>query len=133
LKIAQVCPYDLDRAGGVQAHIKDTAVALGELGHDITILTPKLGARAGVERVSPNLRIIRLGQAHAVRLSGTRFEASIALGGQYQRLRAAMRPGAFDVVHFHTIWSPLLPFQALACSRAWSPSTTRRPTPLAAP
>ena len=118
LRIAHVCPYDLERPGGVQAHIKDTAAALGELGHEVTIVTPKMRPGAGVERISPNLRIVRLGQAHAVRLSGTRFEASLALGGQYGRLRAAMRPGAFDVVHFHTLWSPLLPFQAFACSPA---------------
>lgn len=118
LRIAQVCPYDLERPGGVQAHIRDTATALGELGHEVTILAPKMRPGAGVERVSPNLRILRLGQAHAVRLSGTRFEASVALGGQLGRLRAAMRPGAFDVVHYHTLWSPLLPFQAFACSPA---------------
>ena len=118
LKIAQVCPYDLERPGGVQAHIRDTAAALGELGHEVTIVAPKMRPGASVERISSTLRIVRLGQAHAVRLSGTRFEASLALGGQYGRLRAAMRPGAFDVVHYHTLWSPLLPFQAFACSPA---------------
>lgn len=118
LRIAQVCPYDLDRPGGVQAHIKDTAAALGELGHAVTIVTPKIRPGPGVERVTPHLRIVRLGKAHSMRFSGTRFEASVALGGQYGRLRAAMRPGAFDVVHFHTLWSPLIPFQAFACSPA---------------
>ena len=118
LRIAQICPYDLERPGGVQAHIRDTAAALGELGHEVTIVTPKMRSGAGVERISPNLRIVRLGQAHEMRFSGTRFEASLALGAQYDRLRAVMRPGAFDVVHFHTLWSPLLPFQAFACSPA---------------
>lgn len=118
LRIAQVCPYDLERPGGVQAHIRDTAAALGELGHEVTIVAPKVRPGAGVERVSSNLRILRLGRAHAVRLSGTRFEASLALGGQYERLRSAMRPGAFDVVHYHTLWSPLLPLQVFACSPA---------------
>ena len=118
LRIAQICPYDLERPGGVQAHIRDTAAALGELGHEVTIVTPKMRPGAGVERVSPNLRIVRLGKAHEIRWSGTRFEASLALGAQYDRLRAAMRPGAFDVVHYHTLWSPLLPFQAFACSPA---------------
>ena len=118
LRIAHVCPYDLERPGGVQAHIRDTAAALGELGHEVTIVAPKMRPGAGVERITPKLRIVRLGGAHAMRFSGTRFEASLALGGQYGRLRAAMRPGAFDVVHFHTLWSPLLPFQAFACSPA---------------
>ena len=118
LRIAQICPYDLERPGGVQGHIRDTAAALGELGHEVTIVTPRIRPGPGAERLSPNLRVVRIGQAHEMRWSGTRFEASLALGAQYDRLRAMMRPGAFDVVHFHTLWSPLLPFQAFACSPA---------------
>ena len=120
LNIGQVCPYDLDRPGGVQAHIRDTAAALGELGHRITILAPKLGPGPALSTLAPNVRVLRLGRAHAMRLSGTRFEASLAWGYQHQRLRAALRPGAFDVVHYHTLWSPLLPMQAFACSPAAS-------------
>jgi phosphatidylinositol alpha-mannosyltransferase len=118
LKIAHVCPYDLDRPGGVQAHIRDTAAALGELGHSVTILAPKVGPGPGVRTLTPNVRVLRLGRAHAIRLSGTRFEASLAWGREHGRLRAAMRPGAFDVVHYHTLWSPLLPMQVFACSEA---------------
>ncbi len=118
LKIAQVCPYDLDRPGGVQRHILDTAEALGELGHRITILAPRLGRGPASRTLAPNVRVLRLGRAHAVQLSGTCFEASLAWGYQHQRLKAAMRPGAFDVAHFHTLWSPLLPMQAFACSPA---------------
>lgn len=118
LKIAQICPYDLDRPGGVQTHIRDTAAALGELGHSITIVAPKLAPGPAWSTMAPNVRVLRLGRAHTMRLSGTRFEASLAWGYQHRRLRAAMRPGAFDVVHYHTLWSPLLPMQAFACSPA---------------
>ena len=118
LKIAQVCPYDLDRPGGVQAHVRDTAAALGELGHQVTILAPKVQPGPSLVRLAPNVRVLRLGRAHAVRLSGTRFEASLALGYQHGRLRAALRPGAFDVAHYHTLWTPLLPIQAFALSPA---------------
>jgi phosphatidylinositol alpha-mannosyltransferase len=118
LKIAQVCPYDLDRPGGVQAHIRDTAAALGELGHSVTILAPKVGLGPGDRTLGPNVRVLRLGRAHAIRMSGTRFEASLAWGREHDRLRAAVRPGAFDVVHYHTLWSPLLPMQVFACAEA---------------
>ena len=120
LKIAQVCPYDLDRPGGVQRHILDTAAALGELGHRVTILAPKLDPGPALSTLTPNVRVLRLGRAHAMRFSGTSFEASLAWGYQHRRLKAAMRPGAFDVAHFHTLWSPLLPMQAFACSPAAS-------------
>jgi len=50
MKIAQVCPYDMDRPGGVQAHIRDLGTALMEMGHEVTILAPLVGepvARSG--------------------------------------------------------------------------------------
>ena len=120
LKIAQVCPYDLDRPGGVQRHIRDTSAALGELGHSVTILAPRIGSGPALSTLAPNVRVLRLGRAHVMRFSGTRFEASVAWGYQHRRLKAAMRAGAFDVAHFHTLWSPLLPMQAFACSPAAS-------------
>ena len=118
LNIAQVCPYDLDRPGGVQTHIKDTAAALAELGHRVTVIAPAVNAaQPASEILFPNVRILRLGRAHRVRLSGTRFEVSLALGRQHRRLAAALRPGRFDVVHYHALWTPALPLQAfVACS-----------------
>ena len=115
LKIAQVCPYDLDRPGGVQTHVRDTAAALGELGHEVTILAPKARMGPAWTRLSPNVTVLRIGSARAISWSGTRFEASIAWGYQHARLKAAMRRGGFDVVHVHTPWAPLLSIQAFAC------------------
>jgi len=115
LKIAQVCPYDLDRPGGVQSHVRDTAAALGELGHTVTIVAPRSGSGPGRARLAPNVTVLRVGAARSVSISGTRFEASIAWGYQHARLRAAMRRGGFDVVHVHTPWAPLLAIQAFRC------------------
>jgi len=115
LKIAQVCPYDLDRPGGVQTHVRDTAAALGELGHVVTILAPKARQGPAWVRLGPNVTVLHIGSARAISLSGTRFEASIAWGYQHARLKAAMRRGGFDVVHVHTPWAPVLSIQAFAC------------------
>ena len=115
LKIAQVCPYDLDRPGGVQTHVRDTSAALGELGHAVTILAPKARTGPAWARLGPNVTVLRIGSARAISFSGTRFEASIAWGYQHARLKAAMRRGGFDVVHVHTPWAPLLSIQAFAC------------------
>ena len=107
----------MDRPGGVQAHVRDTAAALGELGHQVTIISPNVGAAAeGRANDAQNVRTVRLGQAHSVRLSGTKFEVSIALGYQGRRLAAVMRQGRFDVVHYHALWTPLIALQAFACS-----------------
>jgi phosphatidylinositol alpha-mannosyltransferase len=99
----------------VQTHIRDTADVLSDMGLDVTIIAPRIGA--GPAEPSPSkTRVLRLGRAHCVRLSGTRFEASIALGAERRRLQAAMREMAFDVVHYHALWTPLLALQAFACS-----------------
>jgi len=110
MKIAQVCPYDIDRPGGVQRHIRDTAEALAERGHEVKIIapatdTPSLPSPSGVS-------IHRLGRSFPIKFSGTSFEIAIALGRQRADLKALMR--GFDVAHFHTVWSPFLAVQALS-------------------
>ena len=117
MKIAQVCPYDLDRPGGVQTHIRDTAAALGELGYEVTIVAPRVGSARQRERIAPNVDVVKLGRAHRIQFSGTKFEATVALGADRRRLSAMMQRGAFDVVHYHALWTPLLPLQAFACSQ----------------
>ncbi len=108
----------MDRPGGVQVHVRDTSAALAELGHKVTIISPNVGGEGRVRgREAPNVRDLRLGRAHSVRFSGTKFEVSLASGYQHRRLAAALRPGRFDVVHYHSLWTPALPFQAFACSR----------------
>jgi phosphatidylinositol alpha-mannosyltransferase len=120
LRIAQVCPYDLDRSGGVQVHVRDTAQALAELGHEVTIIAPH-GRSAPPSCAPPagTVRTMRLGRARLVDFAGTRFELSLALGDDRRRLRDLMAEDRFDVVHFHTPWTPFMATQAfLACKAA---------------
>jgi phosphatidylinositol alpha-mannosyltransferase len=120
MKIAQVCPYDMDRPGGVQAHIRDLGTALMEMGHEVTILAPLVGepvARSGGPQV------VRLGRARKIGFGGTAYEISIALGSEKKRLAAIVEQGGFDVMHYHTMWTPLLPFQVFRRSRAANVAT----------
>ena len=125
MRIAQVCPYDIDRSGGVQTHARDTAAALAELGHEVTIITPRASSPMGSSaeaplRVAPDApRIRRLGRTRMVDFAGTRFELSLAAGDDRRELERLMAGGAFDVVHFHTPWTPFMATQAfLACTAA---------------
>ena len=40
MRVGLVCPYSWDIPGGVQAHVRDLAEALTELGHEVSLLTP---------------------------------------------------------------------------------------------
>jgi phosphatidylinositol alpha-mannosyltransferase len=112
MKILAVCPYDIDRPGGVQRHILDTGAALAELGHEVTVLAPR--TTTPPKASPPGVVIERLGRARAIGLGGTRFEISLPLGAERRRLRALIRNGGFDVGWFHTVWTPFLAPMALA-------------------
>jgi phosphatidylinositol alpha-mannosyltransferase len=112
MKIIVVCPYDIDRPGGVQRHVLDTGAALAELGHDVTVLGPRTATPP--KAAPPGVTIERLGRARAIGLGGTRFEVSLPLGADRRRLRALMRDGGFDVAYFHTVWTPFVAPMALA-------------------
>lgn len=121
MKIAQVCPYDMDRPGGVQAHIRDLGTALEELGHEVTILAPLVGGQATPAGNGP--QVVRLGRARKIGFGGTAYEISIALGAEKSRLAALVETGGFDVMHYHTMWTPLLPFQVFLRSKAANVAT----------
>jgi len=111
VRIVEICPYDIDRPGGVQRHIRDSAAALVARGHHVTILAP--ATTSPLLPSPPGVEIVRLGQALRIGLSGTRFELSLALGRERARLKQLMRHGGFDVAHFHTVWTPFMALQAL--------------------
>ncbi len=110
MKIAQICPYDMDRPGGVQAHIADLSDALRALGHEVTVFAPYMGS-GEPPPIQADEQSVRLGRARKIRFGGTAYEISLALGREHQRLKQRVRDGQFDVMHFHTIWTPLLSFQ----------------------
>ncbi|MEO6338796.1 MAG: glycosyltransferase family 4 protein [Caulobacteraceae bacterium] len=120
MRIAQVCPYDIDRSGGVQAHVRDTAAALAELGHEVTVIAPRASsAEPSTVAAADAPRVRRLGRARMINFAGTRFEVSLAVGDDRRTLERLMRGGAFDVVHFHTPWTPFMATQAfLSCTAA---------------
>jgi phosphatidylinositol alpha-mannosyltransferase len=114
MRIAQVCPYDLARHGGVQRHILDLSQALSARGHEVTVI----GAappRAAPERLDVSgggapPRRHTLGRCFAYRMHGTTFELTWARAASLERLRL---DDAFDVAHFHSMHVPFMPWQVL--------------------
>jgi phosphatidylinositol alpha-mannosyltransferase len=104
MKVVQVCPYDPDRHGGVQRHIHALDKALSARGHETLIIAPGNGAKT-----RPGL--LRLGGMRSVAFAGTRFEVTWAGAEELARTVEDLKAWAPDVVHFHTPWDPLMPWQ----------------------
>jgi phosphatidylinositol alpha-mannosyltransferase len=126
LKIAQLCPYDIDRPGGVQRHILDLSGSLAAIGHDVTIIAPYVSQRVrkhGEAPVQHPVPIIHIGKGRLISINKTLLEISLAMGGEREKLDRLMRSSGFDIVHFHTPLNPFLPIQALGRSCAANVAT----------
>ena len=96
MRIALVCPYAWEAAGGVQVHVKNLAARLLERGHEAIVLAPTT--------VSPQEPWVR-SVGRPVRISYKGTVAPIA-PQSYRRVRSALAAFRPDVVHVH---EPLTP------------------------
>lgn len=112
MKIAIVCPYDYKRPGGVQAHIRDCAKELTRLGHDVTVISPSPGNATPGETGH-----VTFGRSRKISFNKTEFDISIARGGELARLKTYLAEQDFDIIHYHTIWTPVLSLQIFRLSR----------------
>jgi phosphatidyl-myo-inositol alpha-mannosyltransferase len=118
LKIAQLCPYDIARPGGVQHHIRDLSAELIRRGHEVTIIAPNVGGNAKEKFLSGRLGtcpVAYIGSGRLIKFNETQIEIAAAFGDARRRLKGLLQ--GFDIVHFHTLISPFLPIQALRASR----------------
>ena len=109
MRILQVCPYAMERSGGVQAHVRDLSRRLAADGHEVTIVAPGPGDAIAAANGLPG--VLPLGRYLSIGLSGTRFEVTWvggrALADAVRRLDAP----TIDVVHVHTPFVPALPWR----------------------
>lgn len=105
MRIVQICPYDLARPGGVQAHVRDLAAWLERAGHQVRIVAPYPIDKA------PLAEVDHCGRAVKAQLFGTGFEISYARGGECGALVASLRDWGAELVHLHTPWTPFMAWQ----------------------
>jgi len=105
MKIGIVCPYDIDRGGGVQEHVLAQAAELKKRGHEVAILTPR--PRKQVTPNSGDIKIIYLGNSTKVK---TPIKTSLELGFSYKRdeLDDILASEQFDLLHIHEPEVPVL-------------------------
>lgn len=106
MKIAQVCPYDFSRPGGVKSHILSLSKYLTKVGHEVKIIAPNINSESVNE---PNVYFF--GKNRSLNIGGTKIDLNVALGEEKKALKDFLKKEQFDIIHYHTIWNPLLPFQ----------------------
>jgi len=112
VKVGIVCPYDWSAPGGVQVHVRDLAVALQRLGHEVSVLAP---CDDDIE-LPPYV----VSAGGAVTLSYNGSKAKVAFGPvTTRRVRRWIRKGDFDVLHVHEPLSPSV--SILSCWAARGP------------
>lgn len=105
LRIGLVCPYSVDRPGGVQNHVLGLADALRDLGHRPAVLAPGDLGPADEQFTSA-------GPALPVPYNGS--IARVSFGPvTAARVRRWLRQGDFDLVHLHEPITPSIALLAL--------------------
>lgn len=104
MRVVQVCPYDLSRHGGVQQHILSLAAELRKRGHEVLVIGPGTS-------VLHDGQDLRIGRMRNVSFAGTSFELSLATKAELRALAVMLEEWRPDVIHYHTMWVPFLPWQ----------------------
>jgi len=105
VKVGVVCPYDLDRPGGVQAHCLELVAKLHASGWEAVLIGPGTMTRANVRLLGPT-RVIR----------ANRSNVPVSLRpGMSADLRAALAD--VDLIHLHEPLIPLVGWLTLAVAR----------------
>jgi phosphatidylinositol alpha-mannosyltransferase len=112
VKIGIVCPYAWDVPGGVQAHIRDQAETLIEMGHDVSVITPV------EDPASLPTYAVDGGRPRSVPYNGSVARLTFGVKAT-ARVRRWIREGEFDVLHVHEPLAPSL--GVLACWSARGP------------
>lgn len=106
MRIGIVCPYSLDRPGGVQLHVSDLAQALMARGHEVSVLAP------AAPKTPVPAWVTTAGRSIPVRYNGSTARLTIGLLSA-ARVRMWLADGNFDVVHLHEPGAPSLSLIAM--------------------
>jgi phosphatidyl-myo-inositol alpha-mannosyltransferase len=110
MRVGLVSPYSFDTPGGVQAHVRDLAETLLELGHEVSVLTP-----AEREEDLPPYAV-SAGRAVPVPYNGS--VSRLAFGPlSTVRVRRWLKDGEFDVLHVHEPVAPSISLLAVMAAK----------------
>jgi len=117
MKIGLVCPYAINKGGGVLEIVRAQQRVLRQRGHDVYIITP----RPQDHEDAPEDHVIFVGGSTDFRSpTRTTFQVSASVGEAIEEMLAAEQ---FDILHFHEPWIPVLSSQILSRSQAINVAT----------
>jgi phosphatidylinositol alpha-mannosyltransferase len=117
MKIGLVCPYSINKHGGVLEVILALQDELEQRGHDVKLITPMPRGSEPSDHLNHHPDAIFMG-------SSTDFRAPSHTTGQVssitdnEKVDAILAAENFDILHFHEPWVPLLSRQLLQRSQA---------------
>ncbi len=124
MKIGLVCPYNITIGGGVQEIVLSLQAELKKRGHIVKIITPLPRENEVVDLPD----VIFVGSSTDLR-SPTHTTVQVALTVDINKLEDVLKNEAFDVLHFHEPWVPVLSRQILQRSNAVNIATFHAKVP----
>lgn len=115
MKIGLVCPYNIERNGGVLEVILSLKTGLEKRGHKVKIITPY----PRNHDIEPNKDVIFAGTSTDFRtLSFSTTTSQVSSTADTEEIDAMLAAEKFDILHFHEPWMPLLSRQLLQRSKS---------------
>ncbi|HWB39146.1 MAG TPA: glycosyltransferase family 4 protein [Candidatus Saccharimonadales bacterium] len=115
MKIGLVCPYSINKHGGVLEIVLMLRDGMVARGHEVKIITPK--PRGHVDE--PDKDVIFFGTSTDFRtLSFGETTSQVSSTAENQLIDEILNKERFDILHFHEPWNPLLSRQLLQRSRS---------------
>ncbi len=108
MKIGLVCPYSVNKHGGVLEVVLALQVGLQERGHEVKLISPLPSGSDSVDH--PNVIFIGNSTDFRAVAHTTSQVSSTVDGDQVDDILAAEQ---FDILHFHEPWVPFLSRQLL--------------------
>lgn len=125
MKIGLVCPYSINKHGGVLEVVLALRDGLLERGHEVKLITPK---PRGHEEVTEAKDTIMVGTSTDFR-SFAKTTAQVSSTADNDMIDAILSREKFDILHFHEPWIPLLSRQLLQRSTSVNIATFHSKVP----
>lgn len=125
MKIGLVCPYNINKHGGVLEVILALKTGLEERGHKVKIITP---SPRGHEADNANKDMIFIGSStdfHSPSHTTTQVSSTV----DTEHIDEILGDEQFDILHFHEPWVPLLSRQLLSRSTSVNVATFHSQVP----